>query len=233
MDLTIAERAAALFRPIGESSGWSARFGRELNATDDRDVLQAPGRGVPVVEGKLIDPHRVRLDDARWSIAKRDANRLLGERHQRWRLAYRDVASPTNRLTLIAALLAPGTVSTHTVFCLRTMLPLRAQRFLCGMFNSLVVNFLVRLRVTTHVTTAIVERLPIPLAEEAGPAYEEAGSITRALSRRPEPALEARMNALVAKLYQLSEEEFAHVLRTFPLIAKEERDRAMSEFVEL
>jgi hypothetical protein len=132
---------------------------------------------------------------------------------------------------LIAALLPPGTVSTHTVFCLRTALPLGAQRFLCGMFNSLLVNFLVRLRVTTHVTTAIVERLPIPLEEEAGPVFGEARSIARALSRQHEPALEARLNAIVAKLYQLSEEEFAHVLRTFPLIPTEDRDRAMSEFV--
>ena len=31
------------------------------------------------------------------------------------------------------------------------------------MFNSLVVNFLVRQRVSTHVTTAIVEQLPIPI----------------------------------------------------------------------
>jgi len=229
-DLAIAERAAALFRPLGERTGWSAHFGRELNATDDRDVLLAATRGLPVVEGKLVEPHRVRLDEARWSIAKRDANRLLGERHHRWRLAYRDVASATNRLTLIAALLPPGTVSTHTVFCLRTALPLGAQRFLCGMFNSLLVNFLVRLRVTTHVTTAIVERLPIPLDAEAGPVFEDVGTIARALSQRHDPALEARLNAIVAKLYQLSEEEFAHVLNTFPLIPKEDRDRAMHQF---
>jgi hypothetical protein len=95
------------------------------------------------------------------------------------------------------------------------------------------VNFLVRLRVTTHVTTAIVERLPIPLAEEAGPVFEDAGSIARALSQHHEPALEARLNAIVAKLYQLSEQEFGHVLQTFPLIPKEDRDRAMSEFVRL
>jgi hypothetical protein len=53
------------------------------------------------------------------------------------------------------------------------------------------------------------------------------------LRRRHEPAVEARLNAIVAKLYQLSEDEFAHVLHTFPLIAKDERDRAMSEFLRL
>ena len=185
VDLTIAERAAALFPPLGSDSGWSARFGRELNATEDRAALHQDGRGLPVVEGKLIEPHRVRLNDARLSISNRDARRLLGDRHQHWRLAYRDVASATNRLTLIAALLPPGSVSTHTVFCLRTALPLIAQRFLCGLFNSLVVNYLVRFWVTTHVTTAIVERLPIPREDDARCRLSKKWDrLTRALSRR-------------------------------------------------
>ena len=38
-------------------------FGRELNATDDRERLPArPARGLPVVEGKHIEPFRVALD---------------------------------------------------------------------------------------------------------------------------------------------------------------------------
>jgi len=185
---------------------------------------------VPVVEGKLIEPHRVLLNRAKLSISQREARRLLGDRHRRWRLAYRDVASATNRLTLIAALMPPGVASTHTVFCLRTNLPLHAQRFLCGMFNSLVVNFLVRLRVTTHVTTAIVERLPIPREGDAGPAYDEIQAIARALSRSDDPRLQSVLQARVAKLYQLTDDEFAHVLGTFPLIPKEDRDRAMAEF---
>ena len=36
------------------------------------------------------------------------------------RIAYRDVASATNKLTLIAAMLPAGTVSTHTVFVSKT-----------------------------------------------------------------------------------------------------------------
>ena len=36
VDLAIAERAATLFAPLGSHAGWTAHFGRELNATDDR-----------------------------------------------------------------------------------------------------------------------------------------------------------------------------------------------------
>jgi hypothetical protein len=230
LDLAIAERAATLFQPLGAASGWGVRFGRELNATEDRASFGPPGRGLPVIEGRLIDPFRARPGDARFSVAAREATRHLGDRHRRPRLAYRDVASATNRVTLIAAILPEGSVSTHTVFCLRSPLSIRAQHFLCGMFNSLVVNYLARLRVTTHVTTSIVERLPIPGADQAATAYAEIAAMARCLGRRDDPGVVARLNGRVGRLYELNTEEFAHILGTFPLVPREDRDRAMRAF---
>ena len=69
IDLTIAERAAALFRPLGDQSGWAAHFGRELNATDDRGHFLPAGRGLPVIEGKHLEPFSVDTAAARWSIS--------------------------------------------------------------------------------------------------------------------------------------------------------------------
>jgi len=40
----------------------------------------------------------------------------------------------------------------------------------------------------------------------------------------------ARLNALVAELYQLDGREFAHILATFPLVPLAERDAALREF---
>jgi hypothetical protein len=230
IDVAIAERAAALFRPLADENGWNVRFGRELNATEDRGVFQRRGRGLPVVEGKQIEPFRAQAGKSRWSIAPADASRLLGRRHQAARLAYRDVASPTNKLTFIAAVLPAGCVSTHTLFCLRSPLPLRHQMFLCGLFNSLLVNYLVRLRVTTHVTTAVVERLPIPSLEHAPSISSRIAALARLLSRREHPVAFASLNALVAELYRVTEEEFRHVLSTFPLIPSEQREAAMQRY---
>jgi hypothetical protein len=231
-DVAIAERAAALFRPLGSDGGWAARFGRELNATDDRDAFR-PGRdGVPVVDGRHVEPFRVALDAVQRSISAASARRLLGaDRHSRPRLAYRDVASATNRVTLIAAVLPRHVVSTHTVFCLRTPLAATSQHFLCGLFNSLVVNYLVRLRVTTHVTTAVVEQLPVPTSADAPDAFAEIAAIARMLARRTDQDAVARLNARVALLYQLSAGEFRHVLDTFPLIPRSERERSFTRFL--
>ncbi len=128
LDLTIVERAVSLFPPLGSSAGWNARFGRELNATEDRRWMRADGFGAPVFEGKRIEPFRILPSPPAWHIDPEHAERLLGARWRRTRLAYRDVASATNRVTLIAALLPARSVSTHTLFCLKTELPRRSQR---------------------------------------------------------------------------------------------------------
>lgn len=234
VDVAVAERAASLFPPLGDTAGWDAAFGRELNATDDRAFFRTKGHGWPLVEGKHVSPFQVALDASDRSVAPTDVRRALGpDRCGRPRLAYRDVASATNRVTLIAAILPPRCVSTHTLFCLRTRLPPASQQFLCGLFNSLVVNFLVRLRVTTHVTTAIVEQLPVPVWSAAPAAAAEIASLARSLALRDEPDAFARLNALVARLYRLTDEEFQRVLETFPLIERADRDRAFEMFVRL
>jgi hypothetical protein len=204
-----------------------------LNATDDRAYLRPAERGLPVVEGKQIEPFRVQLQRAQHFVTARDAARLLGIRHQRARLGYRDVASATNRMTLISGVLPSGCVSTHTVFCLTTPLRTRAQYFLCGLFNSFVVNYFARLRVTTHVTASLVERLPIPTEDQAGSAFGQIAAAARILARRDDGAMLARLNASVARLYQLTQDEFVHVLATFPLVPREDRDRARCAFERL
>jgi len=231
LDLAIVERAASLFPPLGSGSGWSVRFGRELNASDDRGAFRDGRHGLPVVDGKHLEPFHVALDAVRRSISAADARRRLrADRYNLPRLAYRDVASATNRLTLIAAVLPAGCVSTHTVFCLRTPLSSRDQHFLCGLFNSFVVNYLVRLRVTTHVTTATVEQLPIPTTEIAPAAAREIAVLARLLAHRPNAVALATLNARVAALYQLSADEFEHILETFPLIAAADRQAALNIF---
>ena len=56
LDLTIAERAAALFPSLADPRGWHIKFGRELNASDDRAHFGPPGGAVPIVEGQSLEP---------------------------------------------------------------------------------------------------------------------------------------------------------------------------------
>jgi hypothetical protein len=230
-DLALSERAAALFPPLGAADGWSVRFGRELNATEDRRLLHGPGNGLPVVGGRQIRPFTVDLESSRWTIRRRDALiRLRDARHTRPRLAYRDVAGAANQLTLIAAILPADCICTHTVFSLRTPLTDDDQQFLCALFNSFVLNYLVRLRVATHVTTAMLEGLPVPTRLAASGVAGEIAALARAVSTRSDSRAGARLQAHAAALYQLTTEEFDYVLSTFPLVPRRQRDDACNAF---
>jgi hypothetical protein len=232
VDAEIAARAAFNHLPIAAPDGWHLRFGRELNATDDREHFNSQD-GLPVVEGKQIQPFSVDVQASRSRVSRAVVQRLLRDAtFDRARLAYRDVASATNRLTLIAGILPAGTVSTHTIFCLKTPLDDEAQLFVLGLFNSFVVNFLVRLRVTTHVTVAIVEQLPLPKPARTAPEFLTMTHHVRRLLADPSDArVMAQVQALAARLYGLERQEFTHVLSTFPLIDESVRRAAMEAFL--
>jgi hypothetical protein len=160
-DLEWLRRIFLTFRPLSDPTGWGVQFGRELNATEDRESFGP--EGLPVIEGKHLNPFTVDLSHPAQRIAERDARRLLADgRYARPRLAYRDVSGATNRFALIAAIVPAGVVTTHTLFCLRTPLDLQRQRFLCGLFNSTMLDAIVRMLMGGHVTTALVEGLPVP-----------------------------------------------------------------------
>jgi hypothetical protein len=235
-DQRLLERLCHLHPALGNPDGWGLSFGRELNATDDRHLMTGTEGGIPVVEGKHIGPFRVRIDAAARRVP--DASCLPAELRAavtRPRLAYRDVASSTNRLTLIAALIPPGAVTVHTLCCLKTVLPERQQTYLCAMFNSFVANYLARLWVTTHVGASIIARLPVPMPGVDTYGFtrlaELAVAIGRDLSNSEDLYVEAQ--AVAARLYGLNEDEYAHVLETFPLVDERVRQRCLQTCFDL
>jgi hypothetical protein len=220
----IADRVAALSDP----HGWNARFGRELNATDDRGQfvpLRTGSNLLPIVEGKQLSPFQVDLTRSTLGVAMRPS---------RPRVAYREVAGATNKLTLIAAMLPANAVSTHTVFCLKTEVDERAQWCLLGLLNSLAANYLVRLNVTTHVTAAIMSRLRVPRPPDGSRDFNRLAELAQHLAATgvgDDSDAYAELNAIAARLYGLSHDEYAFILDTFPLIPKTQRDRCLAALV--
>jgi hypothetical protein len=234
LDLHIAESMAARHPRLGAREGWHVRFGRELNATDDRCHLHRAPHGLPVIEGKHVQPFVVHQDRSALRISLNTAAQLLPQAATfgRHRLAFRDVASASNRMTLIAGIVPAGCVTTHTLFCLRTPLSLADQWLLCALLNSYVANFLVRMRVSTHVSLAIIDRIPVPRPLAATRLARRLAVGARALARRSGmlPSAHAELQAVAAIAYGLDPEEFAHVLSTFPLVPDDERAAVQAAF---
>ena len=190
---------------------------------------------LPVVDGKHLRPFGVDLANVRRVITRDAAAMLLdgASRFERDRVCYRDVASVSNRLTLIAARLPAGVVSTHTVFCAKTTFTSPDTWCLVGLLNSLIANYLVRLQMTTHVTTALMARLPVPRPAAGSPVHASIASLAESLSHRAfEEDAEgyARLNALAAHAYEVTKDEYAHVVSTFPLLPAALRARCVEAF---
>lgn len=232
MDLRILERVVYSVPRLDAADGWNARFGRELNATDDRVHFHRGPAGLPVLEGKHIEPFRAHPGRSTVRISERIAARLLdrASTFSRQRLAYRDVASSTNRLSLIAAVLPADVVTTHSLFCLKTILSADSQAFLCAMLNSYVANYLVRQVMTTHLGSSTVEALRVPKPRYDSPLFLEILELAHTLRVAPAFPAHARLQALAARSYGLTEDEFAHVLSTFPLVATADRQSAFDQF---
>jgi hypothetical protein len=235
LDLRIVEKIASAHPWLSSPEGWNARFGRELNASDDRGLFvpATGGRGArPVLEGKGIAPFRAALDGCALELAP--AASLQARVPRRPRLAYRDVASATNRLTLIAAIVPARAVTTHTLFCLRTPLTTARQIVLCALLNSFVANYLVRLRVTTHVTASIMSRLPVPRVEEGSDEEVVLTGLALRLMEGTAPAEQmpeyTELQAVAGRLYGLGGEEFERVVSRFPLIPAAVRAEVVARF---
>ena len=185
-DLEWLERVSRAFPRLGDRDGWNVQFGRELNATEDRSSFGPAG--MPVIDGKHIGPFSVDCTKTPHRILRTDARGLMPDlRFARARLGYRDVSGAANRLALIAAVIPADVVTTHTLFCLRTPLGVEQQFFLCALFNSSTLNAIVRMLMGGHVTTALVESLPVPLWT-ATPDQRRVAALGEHLTRTPADA---------------------------------------------
>ncbi len=239
MDAAVLETAMAC-PPLADAGGWRVTFGRELNATDDRDAFVAGNaRTWPVVDGRHLRPFGVALDQVTRGIDPRVAAARLGNADGllRPRLAYRDVASRTNMLTLIAAVLPPHTVSTHTVFCAKQSLEDDDQWCLLALLNSLTANFLVRLQAGTHVSAALMARLPVPRPARGSALHSGLATAARTMAAASSwdtaPDTYALVHALAARAYGLSTAHVTHVVSTFPLLPASLRAASLDAFARL
>ncbi|GAC1381026.1 MAG: hypothetical protein NVSMB33_07490 [Ktedonobacteraceae bacterium] len=192
------------------------------------------------------------------------------------RLIFRKIARNTDERTLIATILPSNafvsdslnyliplefsasvellTLTGKVKECYKQTLPSTVLMYLCGVFNSFVIDYIVRFKVTANVNIFYIYQLPIPrlstdnqyckaTAERVahlvcvGSEFNElrhellgdvnAHVATDAVERRQ---LQAEIDGLVAHLYGLTEDEFIHVLNTFPLVKQPVKDAALDAY---
>lgn len=261
-DVAICEKALR-FPLLGEEVDckWRVSFTAEFHMTNDSHLFKpAPGKGrLPLYEGKMIWQFDHRFAEPRYWVDEREARAaVLGRTpdegqsldYQAFRMGFRDIASNTNERTMVSTVIPPtfhgNKLPTVRIFDQNGGRAIGddEQVFLCAVWNSFVIDYLIRMKVTTTLNFFYVYQLPVPrltckdkpfspiveravrlicttpefddLAREVGLKNHRQG----ATDPTERAKLRAELDGLIAHLYGLTEEEFVHILGTFPLVAE-------------
>ena len=169
--------------------------------------------------------------------------------YQRYRLAHRSIASSTNERTLIATILPPKVFSGNSLNVAFAPEGAVEQLVLMALMNSFVLDYHLRQQVSANLNMFYIYQCPVPRLSSKDDAFAlitnraarlicttpEFDDLAKSVGLKPStssgqtqygttnPAerakLRAELDGLVAHLYGLSEEEFTHILSTFPLVA--------------
>lgn len=153
------------------------------------------------------------------------------------RIAFRDVSRAEDPRTLIAALLPPKVVAQHSApVLIRTRATEADEAFLLAFLSSRILDWFAKRQVEKHVTFTIFRALPVPIVDEGHPGRERliqlAGRLAAADARYaswakavgvkcgPVPAdqaedMKAELEACVARLYGLDEQQIRDLYSTF------------------
>ncbi|NMG09440.1 DNA methyltransferase [Brasilonema sp. UFV-L1] len=177
--------------------------------------------------------------------------------YQKYRLAFREIARNTDARTIIANLLPVNVFANHKLFLShldKSTITYPELLYVCGLLNSFAFDFIARQRVTTSISMFIFYQLPIPrltegdrhftdiiqraaklicttkefdeLAQEVGLGSHKNG-VTNESDRAK---LRAELDGMIAHLYGLTEEEFAYILSTFPIVPDIVKEAALEAY---
>ncbi|MDH6104983.1 putative DNA binding domain-containing protein [Anabaenopsis tanganyikae CS-531] len=274
VDINIAEKMLK-FPLLGEkiNGKWNLRLTREFDMTNDSKLFQQqPGKGkLPLYEGKMIHQFTHLYAQPRyWVDEQKGRKALLGKNgidegqdldYQTYRLGFRSVASSTNERSLISSIVP------QSVFCGNSLLvsqiysedyqvAINNQEMLFGItiFNSFVIDYCLRQKVTTNLNMFFVYQLPVPRLTEGDkyfndivqrtaklicttPEFDELAqevgleSHKNGVTNETERAqLRAELDGIIAHVYGLTEAEFSYILTTFPIVPEPVKQAALEAY---
>ena len=180
-DVQIAEKMLR-FPLLGEEieGAWNVGFTAEFHMTNDGKNLfkTGPEAGrLPLYEGKMIWQFEVGYEKPRYWVGEKNGRKaILGRRidegqmldYQAYRLGFRDIAANTNERTMVSTLIPPtfhgNKLPTVKVFDEdgNRLASNETQLFLCAVWNSFVIDWVLRQKVTTTLNFFYLYQLPIP-----------------------------------------------------------------------
>ena len=222
---------------------WKIRFTREFDITLDSELFNTDKEGATVYEGKMIEQYYNHYKKPRYWIKREKIVSKYGSQYQdynEYRLGFRAVAASTNRRTMIATIIPKGVCCGNSLIVTKIYDPQKDQRlisladllYLCGVFNSFVFDYLLRLKVTTNLNMFFIYDMPVPRLLKQKKAYQEIICNVAALFPEIAPLhqqfatrgnnsfldriqCQATIDSLVAKIYELDKQSIEYILDQF------------------
>lgn len=272
LDVQIAEKMLR-FPLLGEKieGAWNVSFTAEFHMTNDSRLFKTELRNgmLPLFTGKMIHQFNAYFEKPSYWVAQSEGRAgALGRTkdtgqemdYQTYRLGFRDIARNTDERTMISTVIPPAfhgnKLPTLKVFNEdgERLVGSTTQLFICAIWNSFVIDWMLRQKITTTLNFFYLHQLPIPRFKQDDPGFSSITSRSARLTcttqefdelakevglesykqSATDPAERARLRAeldgLVAHLYGLSESEFAHVLTTFPLVPEPVKIAALNAY---
>ncbi len=160
-----------------ESDVWNVKLSNEVHFTNNRDLLNQRGEGLPLFEGKTIHQFDASYGEHQFWIAEDKIVELSPEKQaqlQTYRVAHRRIARSTDAHTLIAAIVPPRTVCevNATVALVVGNDDPKTLLFLCALLNSLALDYVIRYKISTTLTMFYLYQLPVPRLSAGDPFFD-------------------------------------------------------------
>ena len=192
---------------IDEKSGRERLIGRSINRIKDKLEPQF-GNNLKETIKNAIENHEIKMD------------------YETERLVFRDVASSTNERTLISTVAPPRVFLANTLVYLEPFeFELKGEKvsqtpikhnilYIEALFNSFVLDYYVRQRVTSHLNFFYVYELPIPEVDRE--LESTIAEIARKLMNNTSNELRASLEAIIARdVFKLNKDEMKMILDSF------------------
>ncbi|MFN6274747.1 MAG: Eco57I restriction-modification methylase domain-containing protein [Microcystis sp.] len=197
--------------------------------------------------------------EARQALLKRgevDKGQILD--YQTYRLGFRSIARNTDIRTLIVGTIPKNVFCGNSILVSSDISISNTELiFLEAILNSLIIDFCARQKVSANINMFYIYQLPIPRLKEGDKYFQEIvenaaklictteefeqlakevgiGSHKNGVTEEAERmAIRAKLDAIVAHLYELTPTEFQHILTTFPLVPESVKTATLKAYQNL
>lgn len=217
------------------------KLGNDFHRTNDSEYFTTDSTAsiYPLYEGKTFNQFTILYKPTEYVTTKGVMKKVDPDQKQ-WRIAFRAVASATNRRSLIATLLPPNSVAANSVIIQKDAGSINTENklFYIGIMNSYVIDYYLRLLVTTNINQFFVKQLPFPepgmlrdhieistivaniltYSDTCSANFEEIASRQYEYSksnRRDKEDLIAELNARIAIDFSLTRDDLITLLQNF------------------